>query len=90
MWHQPRGYVSNFLMRLASSCGVPGRSGTPSRQSRGIDPPVAIRRGEGAQRSCAWNLGVPIEGDRYVGELLGCIKCTKYRIKLQDGMCAFS
>ena len=26
-----------------------GRSGTPSRQSRGIDPPVAIRRGEGAQ-----------------------------------------
>ena len=49
MWHQPRGYVSNFLMRLASSCGVPGRSGTPSRQSRGIDPPVAIRRGEGAQ-----------------------------------------
>ena len=49
MWHQPRGYVSNFLMRLASSCGALGRLGTPSRQSRGIDPPVAIRRGYAAQ-----------------------------------------
>ena len=49
MWQHPRGYVSNFLMRLASSRGALGRSGTPSRQSRGIDPPIAIRRGEGAQ-----------------------------------------
>ena len=29
--------------------GAPGRSGKPSRQSRLIDPTVAIRRGEGAQ-----------------------------------------
>ena len=50
MWHQPRGYVSNFLIRPASSLGAPGMSGTPSRQSRGIDPPVAIRWGEGAQK----------------------------------------
>ena len=27
MWHHPRGYVSNFLMRPASSWGAPGRSG---------------------------------------------------------------
>ena len=27
-----------------------GRSGTPSRQSRGVDPRVQIRRGERAQR----------------------------------------
>ena len=27
-----------------------GRSGTPSRQSRGVDPPVQIRRGGRAQR----------------------------------------
>ena len=26
----------------------------PSRQSRGIDPPVAIRRGEVAQMKCCW------------------------------------
>ena len=26
-----------------------GKVGTPCRQSRGIDPPVSIRRGEGAQ-----------------------------------------
>ena len=28
-----------------------GKVGTPCRQSRGIDPPVSIRRGEGAQMS---------------------------------------
>ena len=30
--------------------GAPGRPGTPSRPRRGIASPVAIRRGEGAQR----------------------------------------
>ena len=49
MWLHPRGYVSNFLMRPASSIGAPERLGTPSRRSRGIDTPVAITRGEGAQ-----------------------------------------
>ena len=49
MWHLSRGYVSNFLVRPASTLGALGRSGTPSRQSRGINPPVAISRGEGAQ-----------------------------------------
>ena len=29
--------------------GAPGELGTPSRQSRAIDPPFAMRRGEGAQ-----------------------------------------
>ena len=49
LWLHPRGYVSNFLMRPASSIGAPERLGTPSRRSRGIDTPVAITRGEGAQ-----------------------------------------
>ena len=49
MWHHPRGYVSNFLVRPASSVVAPERSGTPSRRSRGIDTPVAIMRAEGAQ-----------------------------------------
>ena len=49
LWHHPRGYVSNFLVRPASSLGALERSGTPSRHSRGIDTPVAITRGEGAQ-----------------------------------------
>src|SRR5574337_822439 len=35
---------------LILRCGATGRSGTPSRQSRGVDPPVQIRRGERAQR----------------------------------------
>ena len=49
MWHHPRGYVSNFLLRPASSLGALERSGTPSRHSRGINTPVAITRAEGAQ-----------------------------------------
>ena len=39
--HHPRGYVSNILVRPASSWDAPGKVGTPSRQNRGIDPPVA-------------------------------------------------
>ena len=51
VWHvAPTTWlVSNFPVRPASSGGAPGRAGTPSRQRRGIDSPVAIRRGEGAQ-----------------------------------------
>src|SRR5574340_523610 len=50
MWNHPRGHVWNVFVRPASSCGATGRSGTPSRQSRGVDPPVQIRRGQRAQR----------------------------------------
>src|SRR5574337_935705 len=49
-WRHARGHVWNVVVRPASSRGVTGRSGTPSRQSRGVDPPVEIRRVEGAQR----------------------------------------
>ena len=45
----PTWLISNVLVRLASSLGAPGRPGTPSRPRRGIDSPVAIRRGEEAQ-----------------------------------------
>ena len=38
-----------YLVRPASSCIAPGRSRTHCRQSRGIDPLVAIGRGYGAQ-----------------------------------------
>ena len=31
-----------------------GKVGNPCRQSRGIDPPVAIRRGEGAEMKWCW------------------------------------
>src|SRR5574337_724707 len=50
MWKHPRGHVWNVVVRPASSRSATGRSGTPSRQSRGGDPPVEIRRVEGAQR----------------------------------------
>ena len=68
----PRGHVWNVVVSPASSRGATGRSGTPSRQSRGVDPPVETRRVEGAQRKwCRENLGVPLQGHRDAGELCG-------------------
>ena len=58
--------------------------GTPSRQSAGIDPPVAIRREEGAQMKWCQNLGVPLKCVPYVRELLGYLKGAKYCFALQD------
>ena len=49
MWHEPRGCPSNFFVRPASSLVATGRSGSLSRQSRGIDPRVEFRRGEVVQ-----------------------------------------
>ena len=48
MWHEPRGCFSNFFVRPASSF--------LSRQSRGIDPHVEIRRGEGVQIKWSWEM----------------------------------
>ena len=56
-------------MRSASSLGETGRSGTPSRQIRGIDLHVEIRRGEWLRLSGAGKISVPLERDQYVGEL---------------------
>ena len=44
----------SFNVRLASSWGATGRSGSHSRQSRGIDPHVEIRREEGARIKMCW------------------------------------
>ena len=49
LWHDPRGFLSSFNVRLASSWGATGTSGFLSRQSRGIDPHLEMRRGKGAQ-----------------------------------------
>ena len=69
MRHDTRGFLSNFSVRPASSCGGTCRSGSPSRQSRGIDPHVQIRRGEWLRLSGAGKISVPLERDQYVGEL---------------------
>src|SRR5574337_143575 len=45
-----------------------GRSGTPSRQSRGVDPPVQMRRVEETPRKCCRKTSVfLLRGDRKVG-----------------------
>ena len=52
-----------------------GRSGTPSRHSRGVDPPVQIRRGERA---------LPISRETGIsGNFVGRIKGAKCPFDLQ-------
>ena len=56
---------AGFIMRCA------GKAGVPSRQRRGIDSPVAIRRGEGAQMKWGWNPRCYPRGKLACGGLLG-------------------
>ena len=61
-----------------------GRSGTPSRQSRGVDPPVEIRRVEGTQRKWWRQTSVFLSRETGMpGNLVGRIKGAKYRFDLQ-------
>ena len=86
MWHHPRGYVSNFLVRPASSGGALGRLGNPFRPRRGIDSPVAIRRGEGAQMKwCRDPRCSPRGNPACRGTFGGHMKGVRYHFTLQDG-----
>ena len=58
--------------------------GTPSRQSRGVDPPVEIRRVEGAQRKWCRKTSVFLSRETGMsGHFVGRIKGDKYRFELQ-------
>src|SRR5574342_1196797 len=84
MWNHPRGHVWNVVVRPASSCGATGTSGTPSRQSRGVAPPVQIRRVEGAQRKWCRKTSVFLLRETGMsGHFVGRIKGAKYRFDLQ-------
>ena len=49
--------------------------GTPSRQSRGVDPPVEIRRVEGAQRQWCRKTSVFLSRETGMpGNFVGCIR----------------
>ena len=39
---------------------------------------------KGLRLSCAGKLGVPLESEQYVGELLGCLKGIKYSLEFQE------
>ena len=66
------------------SWGATGRSGTPSRQSRGVDPPVQIRRVEEAPRKCCRKTSVFLSRETGMsGHFVGRIKGDKYRFELQ-------
>ena len=56
---------AGFILRCA------GKAGDPSRQHRGIDSPVAIRRGEGAQMKWGRNPRCYPRGNPACGGLLG-------------------
>ena len=61
-----------------------GRSGTPSRQSRGVDPPVQIRRGERAQRRGCWKTSGFLSRETGIsGNFVGRIKGAKCPFDLQ-------
>ena len=63
-----------------------GRLGTPSTQSRGIDSPVAIRRGEGAQRKrCRDPRCCPRGNPGCRGTFGGSRKAVRDRFALQGG-----
>ena len=82
----PTGLVSDFLVRPASSCGAPGRPGTPSRPRRGIDSPVAIRRGEGAQSKRCRDPRCSTRGNPACrGTFGGRMKGVRCRFALQGG-----
>src|SRR5574340_236286 len=84
MWNHPRGHVWNVFVRPASSSGATGRSGTPSRQSRGVDPPVQIRRGERAQRRGCRKTSVFLSSETGIsGNFVGRIKGAKCPFDLQ-------
>ena len=83
-WNHPRGHVWNVLVRPASSRGATGRSGTPSRQSRGVDPPVQIRRGERAKRRGCRKTSVFLSRETGIsGNFVGRIKGAKCPFDLQ-------
>ena len=80
----PMWLVSNFLVRPVSSCGAPGRPGNPSRPRRGIDSPVAIRRGEGAQMKQCRDPRCSPRGNPACQGLFGCrMKAGRDRFALQ-------
>ena len=56
---------------LATSVLAAGKAGDPARQRRGIDSPVAIRRGEGAQMKWGRNPRCYPRGKPACGGLLG-------------------
>ena len=54
----PLGWTGWISLQSKASGGSRGTSGTPCRQSMGVDPSVAIRRGEGVQS--LWSLCAPL------------------------------
>ena len=91
LWHDPRGFLSSFNVRPASSWGATGTSGFLSRQSRGIDPHLEMRRGKGAQIEVCWETRCSFEVAMGTsGNFLSFIKGVEYRFKFQEGMWEFS
>ena len=91
LWHDPWGFLSSFNVRLASSWGATGTSGFLSRQSRGIDPHLEMRRGKGAQiEVCQENRCSAWVGMGMSGNFLSFIKGVEYRSEFQEGMWDFS
>ena len=76
------GYSSWGCKKL----GMTGKPGTPSRIRRGIDSPVVMRRGEGAQmKGCQDPRCSPRGKPACLGNFGGRMKGVRYRFATQDG-----
>ena len=91
LWNDPRGFLSSFNVRPASSWGVTGMLGFLFRQSRGIDPYLKTRRGKGAEievcqeTRCSFQVWTVMSGN-----VLSCIKGVEYFFDFQEVRWEFS
>ena len=91
LWNDPRGFLSSFNVRPASSWGVTGMLGFLFRQSRGIDPYLKTRRGKGAEIEVCQETGCssPVRTGMS-GNFWSCIKGVESRFAFQEGTWDFS
>ena len=91
LWNDPRGFLSSFIVRPASSWGVTGMSGFLSRQSRGIEPHLKTRRGKGAEIEVCRETGYSSQVRTGMsGNFWSYIKGVEYHFEFQEGMWDFS
>ena len=72
MWNHPRGHVWNFVVRPGLKLRCDRKVGNPFQTKQGSRPYCPDQEGRrGSEEVVPENLGVPLEGDRYVGEVCG-------------------
>jgi len=72
MWNNQRGHFWNFVVRNGLIMRCDWKVGNPFQTKQGSQPSCGDQdRRRGSEEVVPENIGVPLEGDRYVGELCG-------------------